>query len=507
VLDRDARTLPAWLAPASIVLVTALCRLPSFLRPMSDTDEAIYASIAALMNRGGRLYLDGGVDMKCPGIFWTYAAVFRVAGPYAMGAVHLLTLLVVLATATVLGLIAYRVDRGKTGGKTGRKAGLFAALFYGVFSSVFYPQMLAANTEVFMMLPLCAAMLLLLARPPSEATPGALFASAFLVAIACTWKQVAIVNGALLLYVAMRSPRRAHALVAGFAGALLGFALPLAVLWQTSSIPDMWHWAFERVAARYGPAAWSPMRYLSGLATSGVMFLVSTLPLCAAVFARLRSTRRSTEREGFIVAWCALSCIAVAAGGHFFGHYYLQLIGPLCVLAALEWSARDSRVRVTMVALTCASGLAFFVIAIRYDPIELGFRRGPAIYEQVGAYVRAHTQADDRIFVWSDAGPIYLAADRVPSTRFVGFLRGLDRAEHASPHEGWDCGPEVWPLFEADFAAHPPELIVDTSPADLDFFRSYPITLFPNIARHLERDYQRETTVAGVDIYRKRRSR
>ncbi len=425
--------------------------------------------------------------------------MFRVAGPYAMGAVHLLTLLVVLATAGVLGLIAYRM--------AGRRAGFYAALFYGVFSSVFYPQMLAANTEVFMMLPLCGAMLLL-ARPLSHLTPRALFASAFLVAIACTWKQVAIVNGALLLYVAMRSPRRAHALVAGFAGALLGFALPLAVLWQTSSIPDMWHWAFERVAARYGPAAWSPMRYLSGLATSSLLFLVSTLPLCAAVFARLRSPRRSTERERLILAWCALSCVAVGAGGHFFGHYYLQLIGPLCVLAALEWSARASRVRVTMVALTCASGLAFFVIAILYDPIELGFRRGPAIYEQVGAYVRTHTRADDRIFVWSDAGPIYLAANRVPATRFVGFLRGIDRAEHAVATRRMGLRPRGVAalrgrLRRASARAHRRYLARRS--------RLLPClsdnALFPNIARHLEREYVREATIAGVDIYRKRRAR
>ncbi len=61
----------------------------------------------------------------------------------------------------------------------------------------------------------------------------------------------------------------------------------------------------------------------------------------------------------------------------------------------------------------------------------------------------------------------------------------------------------MWPLVEADFAAHPPALIIDTAPADLDFFRADPITLFPNIARHLEREYQRETTIAGVDVYRR----
>src|SRR5439155_26091248 len=91
-----------------VVAVTAGCRLPCFVKPFLDGDEAIYASIAALLDAGGHLYGEGGVDNKPPGIFWTYAAVFRLFGRFHLHAVHALALVCVLGTAGLLALAARR---------------------------------------------------------------------------------------------------------------------------------------------------------------------------------------------------------------------------------------------------------------------------------------------------------------------------------------------------------------------------------------------------------------
>src|ERR1700754_4297396 len=84
--------LPPW---SIIAAGTVICRIPGFFRPLFDDDEAQYAAIGELVRRGGQLYGDGGVDFKPPGIYWTYAAVFKLAGPYAMWAIHVVSLLVV----------------------------------------------------------------------------------------------------------------------------------------------------------------------------------------------------------------------------------------------------------------------------------------------------------------------------------------------------------------------------------------------------------------------------
>src|SRR4030081_2374796 len=109
---------------ALVAIPVVLAHLPSFFHRLLDGDEAIYGSIAALMNLGGRLYADGGVDNKPPGIFWVYAATYHVAGTYQMTAVHLAGLLAMAATCLLLFVIARAM--------AGPRAGVLAALFYGV---------------------------------------------------------------------------------------------------------------------------------------------------------------------------------------------------------------------------------------------------------------------------------------------------------------------------------------------------------------------------------------
>jgi hypothetical protein len=63
-----------------VAVVVFLAYGPSLFHRLLDGDEAIYGSIAAIMNLGGRLYEDGRVDNKPPGIFWVYATTFQLAG-------------------------------------------------------------------------------------------------------------------------------------------------------------------------------------------------------------------------------------------------------------------------------------------------------------------------------------------------------------------------------------------------------------------------------------------
>ena len=98
-------------------LAIVLPHVPSFFHRLLDGDEAIYGSIAALMNMGGRLYAEGGVDNKPPGIFWVYAATFRVFGTYQMTAIHAVALLAVIATAFLIFLAGRQVGSTRAGTK------------------------------------------------------------------------------------------------------------------------------------------------------------------------------------------------------------------------------------------------------------------------------------------------------------------------------------------------------------------------------------------------------
>src|SRR5260370_12417096 len=78
---------PRALGAFAVVLIL-IPHVPAFFHRLLDGDEAVYSSIAALMNMGGPLYAEGGVDNKPPGIFWVYAATFRIFAPYHLTATH-----------------------------------------------------------------------------------------------------------------------------------------------------------------------------------------------------------------------------------------------------------------------------------------------------------------------------------------------------------------------------------------------------------------------------------
>src|SRR6202795_4578905 len=111
-----ARRAPVALIWGAVVAVpVALAHAPAFFHRLLDGDEAIYGSIAALMNEGGALYAGGGVDNKPPGIFWVYAATLHVAGTYQMTAIHSVGLVVLLATCVILFLIGRSLGGVRTG--------------------------------------------------------------------------------------------------------------------------------------------------------------------------------------------------------------------------------------------------------------------------------------------------------------------------------------------------------------------------------------------------------
>jgi len=485
----------------TIAIIATICRIPAFLRPVFDGDEAQYAAIGELVRAGGRLYGDGGVDFKPPGIYWTYAGVFSLTGRYAMWAVHLLSLLVVIATAWLLCAIAIRL--------ASRRAGLFAGVAYGVFTTVYYPKMLAANTEVFMMLALSGMTLLVLRARDADRLGPALWRLALaggLIAVASGYKQSAAANLVVIAAGVIGTSRwfaRLAAAGVGFA-AMLG-AGALAVM-ATTSLAAMWHWCVTQVVGKYGAGAWNGAVW-HNVAVGLLPFIASSLIVWVLAALAARRLRTTTAAARIVWVWLAISLASAFAGGHFFGHYFIQPLAPLAVLAACELDRRLGEHharwwRGAAAALTALPAVGFFAFNVVFEPITESFGAPSPDFRAPVAWARAHTEPEDRIFVWGMFPVIYVLADRLPASRFVGFMRGAERNRNVPPEAGWDMGPEVWPALAADFAAHPPALIIDTATADYASFAHYPMRRFPALAA-LIADYRIVAVIGGVTMYRR----
>ena len=477
-----------WALPVVAGLLTIVAHLPSFLHRLLDGDEAVYGSIAVLMNQGGGLYGAGGIDNKPPGVFWIYSLVFRLFGDYQMTVIHAVALVAIAATCALLFLIGRSLS--------GNRAGALAALFYGVLTAAGNPRLLAANTEIFMMLPLTASVLLMLRRQ--------WLWSGLLIVVAITFRQsagVQLVVAALGVFWIEAAARRLRAATLLVSGLVIGAALTTALVALTGSLRDAVRWTVQTLVG-YASASWTPSYVWSRAKDSIVPFVLDMAVVWIASLALVTRWRSLRGEERLMIAWLVMGMAGSLAGGHLSWHYFIQAMGPLAVLAALAFDRFRLR---RAVAVLAVAGIALPAVAwwgydLGADPLTYDFSGPVPQHEAVAAYISSHTSPSDRVFVWGDWPALYVESDRTMASRFPGFLRGFDRGSDLPPNN-WDTAPDVWPLLRADLDAHPPALIVDTAAAGWSDFAKYPMQNYPVLADLVATKYHQVATVDGVVIY------
>jgi 4-amino-4-deoxy-L-arabinose transferase-like glycosyltransferase len=488
-------------AALGIVLLTIATRLPSLQHPQAIDDEAAYSVVANEIVDGGRPYIDA-VDRKPPLLFWTYSAVFTVAGKYNWMALHAVALVWTLGTMAGLYVIGRRLFN--------RETGLIAALLYSVFQPWAAANNLALNGELLMNLPLVWAWAIAFGRGKSRMRPELLWAGALLCAGFLLKQPAAVAAVPLGIYLLLPSYRASrgitkkesiiHAamLTAGFF-AVLG--LVAVVLHQQGILREAFYWTFTNHAI---PHVFWDAGVLYTLA-----FIGACLPLVIGAAMAFRDNdglwaNKGSERIALLGLLVA-SAVGTAAGARFYPHYYIQLVPPLALLAAPHypqlWCARAKpRYWFFRPAVTSA-WLAITVVAFSISHWKfLAWHREPS---ETARYLTEHSAPNDRVFVWGrSAAEVYLHARRRPACRYIltfpltgfvfgGELPGVDTRNRIVPG--------AWDKLEKDFRKHPPVFIVDLySNPDAQ----YPVRDFPVLAGLLAQRYQAVAKTAEGVVYR-----
>jgi hypothetical protein len=193
--------------------------------------------------------------------------------------------------------------------------------------------------------------------------------------------------------------------------------------------------------------------------------------------------------------WVGAAVLGVLGGGNFHPHYFLQLVPPLSLLAAVGvrtlWLAAPR----PAIAVAAAAATATLMVAMPVawaTPTQQAATIWPSdphlVHDAVLArYVRAHTRPRQRVLaVWADADLYYLA-NRPPAVRYlwsrnVASIPGAMRAVHRV------------------LANRRAELVLVVQP---------PAKLDPSgrTAALLRREYRRVARVGGAFVYRSRSHR
>jgi 4-amino-4-deoxy-L-arabinose transferase-like glycosyltransferase len=480
-----------------VVILTVATRLPSLLHPRAIDDENAYSVVANEIVDGGLPYVDA-VERKPPLVYWTYAAVFKVAGKYNWTALHAVALAWTLCTMAGLYVIGRRLFD--------RDTGLIAALLYSVFQPWETWKNLAFNCELLMNLPIVWAWAIALGRSSSRARPEILLAGVLLCAGFLLKQPAAFAAVPLGIYLLLPSYRvsrgltrtasvtHAAMLTAGFFGTL---GLVTIVLNKQGILRDAFYWTITNHTDLHV--------FWERAALHTLAFVGICLPLLIGAALAYRDYRgvwagKGAERIalfGLVIA----AAIGAAAGGRFYPHYYIQLILPLALLAAPHyarlWSGRtQSRHWLLRPAVTYA-WLALAVVAFSIAHwLGLASQREPS---EAGRYLSEHSATNDRIFVWGQDPKIYLDARRRPASRYILTLlfTGYDGRRNVDTR--YRIVPGAWTTLEQDFRRHPPAYIVDLHS---DPGARYPVRDFPILATLLAEQYEPVARTAEGTVYR-----
>jgi dolichyl-phosphate-mannose-protein mannosyltransferase len=457
-----------------IFLAAALAlHLPGLVVKLFNSDEASAATMAMVIDHGGRLYHQTA-DRKPPGLPYVYAAVFKLTGTHDVRPVRAAGIVVLALTALLLAIEARR----RYGDE---RSALWCGLLFLVAFAAFFPDdSQAASFELFMLLPLTAAVLAAGRRRP--------IAAGVLLALACLTKQTAAVTALPIIYLLFRDGGWRPVVRAAVSGTAVVLVTALAfgpgpfLLWTVTGNGGY--------LALHGSLGEVVLRGI-GMTAALLGINIGLVVLCGMAARRYRI-------EPDLWLWLASAAIAVLAGLRFFGHYYLQLLPPLVLIAVAGLPAFTAlaRRRLATVAVLPAGvmfGLAFIPLG---DAASLP-------YEAVATHVAKVTDKTDTVFVWGDLPEVYLLSGRQPGTRMVhtGFVTGNTGGRDNGIGESGDGVPGAMTMLREDMAAHPPDLIVDTSTAQIRQSEFYPLRDTP-LWSFVERDYRFVGTVAGVNLYR-----
>lgn len=513
-----------WLwAALLLAAILIILRSPVFLQPILDVDESIYALFARSWFDGGIPYLDC-VETKPLGIYFFYGLIFSIFGKFNMAAVHALTIVVVGATAYVIGKISNELYSSK-------RAGFLAAFLYIIFGTTYIPKYIATTIEPIMLLPVALQFYWWLRYERTSSSYFALL-SGFAFSASCLFKYQAGINLFVLLgYLLIAKPLLIKklpsksdllGLVLVFVGAIPLPVIMLAYLAYVRGLEAFWIWnmggSLEYVlegAASIPLARQLLVRVLPYVLSTGLIWVLAvarTTTLLRSSFQKRVEGSEIDVREFLILIWFVLTIIPVSVGHRFYGHYFYLLLPPMAVLGSRVfdhcWSGATHRwIKRLMIIFIIAPAIGFFAARFFMTSIHKAVHEDNlSAYHRVAGYVSSHTQPTDRIIAWGYAPLVYWYSERLPATRFFwsDLLTGrVPGTKHANYDANKFVDPKAWDMFMDDLNRHTPVYVIDMTPTGLHDYEDYPIGRYPRLLEYLQKNYHEETVIDGAVLYKR----
>ena len=482
----------------AICLLPVLLYLPAMGSPF-ERDEGVYATVAQGLLKGQMPYRDL-FDNKPPLVYAWYALSFLLFGEHVVAPRILAAMLLSLTTLSLFSQARMAFPKG---------VAYVAAGLFGLSTGLPFVA-LHANTEAYMLLPLVTSLVAFTVGVRRGGMrwfllSGALCGAAMMTKQVALWNLVALVGVAAALRwktdgLSMRTFHPSAYLVAGAAAAVGLVAVPFAV---TGSLGELYYANVSYNWLYVGVLSYSER--LADFASGTAYVAAVAAPLAGgAIWGLLTLIRRRKQSLDYLlVAWALASAAGVATGGRFFPHYFLHLMPAAAVLTALVVYEVTTKRRTQPLGRP-ALGVVLLMLMVSLGTIGVMYLAPRAAEEriaesvaeqkewesssrQLGEYVGARTEPDDKIFNFGREAQIYFYADRQPAVRYF------------SDWPFWWNEKTLYGTIKA-LRTTRPVYIIDTAQPPL--FEDYDQYHPPVLMNLLNEDYDYVGRMYFADIYR-----
>lgn len=476
-----------------------------------DIDEAAHIVGSWELMRGKLLYTDF-VDNKPP-LLYVYYAFAQILFGRGMLSVHLLTTLLTVPLTALAASAFYGHDR----------RGSVAGVVFLIYSASFFAHdMLAANAEIFMMLPGSWALVLIKTEEKARsllfvAAAGILIGLAFLLKYQIIFWLPAIAIATTFVCIKKSDYVRIPVLALSWiAGILFPLLITYFLFHLRGGSGALIYWTFTKnISYSANPILFSEA---IGRAASYLLpFLVVTAFLW---YGWIRSIKLydSWYQKLLLSLLVIFTFPSALLGFRFFPHYFIQFYVPLSLAAAPFLSnlllLPLTRIGKAFIASTLILFIGFTIAnSVLYFKLKHVYRENDPVFRHVAQKLRTDRCFQGaNLFVWGYAPSFYYYADLPIASRFAvmaqsgltGYISGnLEGVRGKIPTEGL-IFPEHWSWLMSDLSKNRPTYIIDTAPAGIYRWQRYPLEDYPGLYEFVRRNYEPAGIVDRVQIYRRK---
>ena len=396
---------------------TLLMRVLSFFPSVIDHDESTYLVIADAM-RQGKVYWKDVIDTKPIGIFGLFA-IFQTVFGKSIFILRLITALWIAVSAWMLYLV-HRLLLPPSSPEVYNSGPVASGILYILMTSMFTFFGISPNTELYFGLLTITAIWLVIKYRHF----GWFFLAGLLLGMGFIIKYVVLFDAiALGLFFIWRQVMNRTTWTWWLARCVLlgiGFLMPLAFTWwyyRQMGMGDTFLFFTFELSGRYFHHP--PISgYLTFLLDCFARYLPITFwfMYCAS---KWRVTGPSLPVLG--VLWGLLSLIIVLVPGKFFGHYFIQVMAPMSLLAG---SFFDRRRDVSKSIAWMRKPFFIYPALIVLVVLNMGFQKADFIDRrdyprEVAAYLNTLLQPGDILYTGNYHHITYLLTGTASPTPYV----------------------------------------------------------------------------------------